>query len=244
MDGAAFERGKAIYETLCVVCHGTPEKEGSLPTALKFHEGGEVKNGNSPYAMYRTLTHGFGMMVPQPQFDAGEKYDVIHYVREAFLKPHNKGQYAEVDEAFLATVPRPQTTYEPPAKQKREPQYKMMDFGPALMWTYQVDGGNIAYKAINVRLDAGPGGVSRGKAWMVFDHDTMRVAAAYSGDEFVDWKGIAFDGSHGTHTSVAGDILFTNPVGPGWAKPGTEDFSDPRMLGRDGKPMDRCRGSG
>jgi hypothetical protein len=30
---------------------------------------------------------------------------------------------------------------------------------------------------------------------MVYDHDTMRVAAASTG-AFVDWKGIAFDGSH------------------------------------------------
>ena len=58
------------------------------------------------------------------------------------------------------------------------PPYQRMDFGPALFWTLQVAPGNIAQKGIAVRLDDGPGGVSKGRAWMVYDHDTMRVAAA------------------------------------------------------------------
>jgi hypothetical protein len=96
--------------------------------------------------------------------------------------------------------------------------------------------GNIAYKGIAIRLDDGPGGVSKGHAWMLYDHDTMRVAAAWSGDQFVDWKGIAFDGSHQTHTSIVGEKAFANPVGPGWANPDTGSWEDPRLRGRDGKP--------
>ena len=111
------------------------------------------------------------------------------------------------------------------------PPYRRMDFGPALFWTYQVAPGNIAQKGIAVRLDDGPGGVSKGRAWMVYDHDTMRVAAATTG-EFVDWKGIAFDGSHGTHTSLKGERHFVNPVGPGWATPDGK-WDDARVVGRD-----------
>src|SRR5688572_22979525 len=98
------------------------------------------------------------------------------------------------------------------------PPYQRMDFGPAIFWTYQIAHGNIAQKGIAIRLDEGPGGASKGRAWMVYDHDTMRVAAAMTGS-FVDWKGIAFDGSHGTHTSLTGDRLFENPPGPGSASP-------------------------
>ena len=111
------------------------------------------------------------------------------------------------------------------------PPYQRMDYGPALFWTYQVAPGNIAQKGIAVRLDDGPGGVSKGRAWMVYDHDTMRVAAATTG-EFVDWKGIAFDGSHGTHTSLKGERHFVNPVGPGWASPEGK-WEDARVVGRD-----------
>ena len=113
------------------------------------------------------------------------------------------------------------------------PPYQRMDFGPVLFWTLQVAPGNIAQKGIAIRLDDGPGGVSKGRAWMVYDHDTMRVAAATTGG-FVDWKGIAFDGSHGTHTSLTGDCLFENPPGPGWAAPDGK-WDDARLMGRDKK---------
>src|SRR5262245_35826726 len=114
------------------------------------------------------------------------------------------------------------------------PPYQRMDFGPALFWTLQVAPGNIAQKGIAIRLDDGPGGVSEGRAWMVYDHDTMRVAGATTGD-FVDWKGIAFDGSHGTHTSLIGEPHFVNPVGPGWASPQGKWDDDARVLGKDKK---------
>jgi glucose/arabinose dehydrogenase len=113
------------------------------------------------------------------------------------------------------------------------PPYQRMDFGPALFWTLQIAPGNIAQKGIAIRLDDGPGGVSKGRAWMVYDHDTMRVAAATTGS-FVDWKGIAFDGSHGTHTSLTGERHFVNPPGPGWASPDGK-WDDSRLIGRDGR---------
>jgi hypothetical protein len=114
------------------------------------------------------------------------------------------------------------------------PPYQRMDFGPVLFWTLQVAPGDIAQKAIAIRLDDGPGGVSKGRAWMVYDHDTMRVAGATTGD-FVDWKGIAFDGSHGTHTSLIGEPHFVNPVGPGWASPQGKWDDDARVVGKDNK---------
>src|SRR5688500_13605500 len=108
-----------------------------------------------------------------------------------------------------------------------------MNFGPALNWTYEVAPGNIAYKGIAIRLDNGAGGISKGRAWMLYDHDTMRVAAAWSGTMFIDWKGIAFDGSHGTHASIVGERAFILPPGPGWAHPETGRFKDNRPEGLD-----------
>ena len=234
--------GKQIYETLCVTCHGTPEKEGSLPTALKFHEG-EFKNGSDPYRMFQTLEKGFGMMVPQPQYSAEQKYAVIHYIREAFLKAHNPKSYFPVDTDYIEEIPRPLTTVEettPTIDPNEAPPYQQMDFGPALFWTYQVDGGrnvleaNIAQKGIAIRLDKGSGGVSKGNSWIVYDEDTMRVAAAYTGN-FVDWKGIAFDGSHGTHTSINGPPHLVNPDRPAWKNPDNGSWNDARIEGRDGR---------
>ncbi len=117
-----------------------------------------------------------------------------------------------------------------PAPNAQAP-YRRMDFGPVLFCTYQVAPGNIAQKGLAIRLDDGPGGVSKGRAWLVYDHDTMRVAAATTGD-FVDWKGIAYDGSHGTHTGLTGDRHFITPDAPGWASPDGK-WDDVRIEGRD-----------
>jgi Concanavalin A-like lectin/glucanases superfamily/Cytochrome C oxidase, cbb3-type, subunit III len=226
--------GKSIYSQLCVVCHGTREQPGSLPTALRFTEGA-FKNGADPHAQFLTLTKGFGQMVPQPQYTTQQKYAVIHYIREAFLRPHNPSQLTELTAAYLDRLPKGLTRAEAEQEDRSPPPYAQMELGPALFWTLEVDAGNIAQKAIAVRLDEGPGGVTKGRAWMVYDHDTMRVAAATTGD-FVDWRGIAFDGSHGTHTSLTGTRVFVNPPGPGWANPDTGAWDDPRPRGRDGQP--------
>ena len=237
-DHNALDRGATIYNSLCITCHGNVEKEGFLPTALRFHTG-EFKNGKDPYRMYETISKGFGQMVPQTWMTPRQTYDVIHYIRETFLREHNPSQVVDVDDAYLAALPvgfgtGPDAAAIPGSTE--DPHYKQMDFGPYLFWTYQLGDDNIAYKALAVRLDPGPGGVSKGRAWMIYDHDTMRVAAAYTGDKFVDWRGIAFDGSHGTHTSIVGDKLFVNPVGPGVARPTDKSWEDPRLRGRDEKP--------
>lgn len=224
-----LQEGAVIYQTLCVVCHGTKDQPGSLPTALRFAEG-PFKNGSDPYSMYLTLTKGFGQMVPQPQYTTEQKYAVIHYIRETFLRPHNPSQLKDVP---LAALPRGLARAEAEKADTSLPPYRRMELGNSLFWTLEVAPGNIAQKGLAIRLDDGPGGVTKGRAWMIYDHDTMRVATATTGD-FVDWKGIAFDGSHGTHTVLTGEKHFINPVGPGWDVTG--DFTDPRPLGRDGKP--------
>ena len=232
-NAETLREGATIYSTLCVVCHGDNEKPGSLPTALRFGEG-QFKNGADPYSMYVTLTKGYNQMVAQPQYTTAQKYAVIQYIRETFLRPHNPTQLTAITSEVISSLPKGLARAEKEKEDRSLPPYQRMDLGPALFWTYQVEPGNIAQKGIAIRLDDGPGGVSKGRAWMVYDHDTMRVAAATTGG-FVDWKGIAFDGSHGTHTSLTGEKHFINPVGPGWASPGGKWDDDGRVLGKDGK---------
>ena len=114
--------------------------------------------------------------------------------------------------------------------------YIDMNYGPYLSASIEAAPGNIAYKGIAIRLDDGPGGISKGSEFVVFETDTLRMAAAWSGDEFIDWRSIVYDGSHGTHPKLVGERLFTNPVAPGWARPGTDQFEDPRLRGLDNKP--------
>jgi putative heme-binding domain-containing protein len=228
-----FQRGAAIYNRVCANCHGTKDQPGSLPAAPRFASA-TLKNGGDPYAMYRTLTDGFGPMAPQTWMVPRQKYDVIHYIREAYLKPHNPSQYARVDRVYLDRLPK--GTSRGPAPSEIEP-WVVMDYGPTLMATYEVgsDGSNFAYKGIAVRLDAGPGGVSRGHAWVLYDHDTLRLAAAWTGQDFIDWNGINFNGRHQVHPRISGQVQVANRDGPGWANPDNQSFADLRIRGRDGR---------
>jgi putative heme-binding domain-containing protein len=229
-----LRRGAAIYRRVCANCHGTRDQPGSLPAAPRFAVA-TLKNGSDPYALYRILTDGFGQMAPQTWMVPRQKYDVIHYIREAYLKPHNPGQYAPVDRAYLDRLPR--GTSRGPAPSEIEP-WVAMDYGPSLAATYEIggDGSNFAYKGIAVRLDPGQGGVSRGHAWMVYDHDTLRLAGAWTGRGFIDWDGINFNGRHQVHPRLVGRVHVANPGGPGWADPEHGSFADRRLRGRDGRP--------
>jgi putative heme-binding domain-containing protein len=233
LNADSFQRGEAIYNRLCINCHGTHHKPGSLPTSLRFATG-KFKNGSEPYTMYQTLTRGFGMMVPQTWMVPKQKHDVIHYIREAYLKEHNPTQYVPITKTYLAGLPKGNTRGPEPVLYQP---WVTMDYGPSLINTYEAgnDGSNFAYKGIAARLDSGPGGVSRGRYWMVFDHDTLRMAAGWNGTGFIDWKGIQFDGQHAVHPRVTGQTHFANPIGPGWANPKDGSFTDTRFKGRDGK---------
>ncbi len=238
-----FRHGEAIYNRVCVNCHGTHAQPGSLPTSLRFSSG-RFKNGSDPYTMYQTLTRGFGMMQPQSWMVPQQKYDVIHYIREAYLKSDNPTQYRAVEESWLASLPKGDARG--PSPLTLEP-WVTMDYGRTLINTYEIggDGSNFAYKGIAVRLDGGPGGISRGRHWMIFDHDTLRMAAAWTGTGFIDWRGIHFNGQHGVHPRIVGQLQAENKTGPGWAEPTSGEWEERRVVGRDGRrygPLPRAWG--
>ncbi|MGB2498750.1 MAG: DUF6797 domain-containing protein [Mariniblastus sp.] len=239
LDASSFARGQETYRLRCASCHGTVDEEGSMPTSLRFATG-KFKHGSQPFTMYNTLTHGFGMMNPQRWMVPQQKYEVIHFIREHFLKDHNPSEYFEITDDYLASLPAGNTRGPKPVVSTP---WTLMDYGPSLNNTIEVskDGSNIAQKGIAVRLDAGPGGVESGSHWMMYEHDTMRMAGAWSG-KFIDWEGIHFNGTHGRHPKIAGELHVANPTGPGWANPDrsnrdslTQRFEDDRVVGRDGK---------
>ena len=265
LDDESLKRGRRIYSRVCANCHGTHESEGSLPTSPRFAEA-KLKNGHAPYRMYQTLTHGHGLMVAQRWMVPQQKYDVIHYIREAYFKEKNSDLYVDLDQEYLDRLPKGDTLGPEPTRY--EP-YVAMDYGPSLINTYEIElnnegdrigrdlgrnpksqnpwanpdeyfergeAPNYAYKGIAIRLDEGPGGISRGRHWAVYDHDTMSLNAAWSGNSFIDYCCIQFDGQHNTHNRLTGTLHFENPVGPGWGQPLTGVFHDPRPLGRDGRP--------
>ena len=139
-----------------------------------------------------------------------------------------------VNRAYLDRLPKGNTRG--PSPSEIEP-WVAMDYGPCLLATIEAgdDLSNFAYKGIAVRLDPGQGGVSRGRAWVVYDHDTLRLAAAWTGQGFIDWNGINFNGRHQVHPRVVGRVHVANADGPGWANPNDPDAEDRRIVGRDGR---------
>ncbi|MEQ9216400.1 MAG: DUF6797 domain-containing protein [Cyclobacteriaceae bacterium] len=254
MNREGFVRGERIYNSNCINCHGSPEHEGSIPLSLKFWEGA-FKAGNDPYSMYQAISRGFATMPPQLTLTPQQKYDVISYIREEFVAEQNKEQYFQINPGYLASIP-PGNTFGPDA-QPYHP-WADMDYGNFLINTYELADSatgppryhsprpvpyadenylknNFAYKGIAVRLDQGPGGVSAGRAWMIFDHDVLRVAGGWTGEGFIDWNGILLNDKHETYPRNIGKLHFETPVGPGWANPKTGSFEDPRFKARDGR---------
>ncbi|MFT5527370.1 MAG: glucose/arabinose dehydrogenase, partial [Pirellulaceae bacterium] len=264
-DKTSFKNGEKLYQSLCINCHGNKDRPGSLPNALRFASE-KFRNGHDPFSMYKTLTHGYRMMLPQRQLVPQEKYDVIHYIREEYLKKDNPSQYMYVEDDYLAGLPK--GDLRGPVAENFEP-WREMDYGPFLISTYEIVGPNTAerptiskaeksaakregrpaeeqwpvdvnfsYKGIAIRVDGDEmaGGISAGKSWIIFDHDTLRLAAAWSGPEFMDWQGILFNGRHAITPRTGGQLTWQNPIGPGWANPANGSFKDTRLRGRDGRP--------
>ena len=250
-----YHKGQITYRTVCFNCHGNIEQPGSIPNSRQFWEN-EFKHGSDPYSMYQTLTQGFGLMPPQVQLTPREKYEVIHFIREEFLKEHNPDQYFEVTDAWLGSLPKGDTIGPDPKPYKP---WAEMDYGDHLMYTYEladskdppqkISGGrsplpnedyrhlNFAYKGIAIRLDEGPGGVAAGKAFVLFDHDLLRFTGFWTGEGFIDYQGILLNDRHNIYPRTVGTVQFENPITPGWANPESKDFKDPRFVAVDGRPF-------
>lgn len=253
-DLSAVNRGAKIYNANCINCHGNPELIGSIPLSLKFWEQ-DFKAGSDPFSMYQAISRGFKTMPPQLSLTPQEKHNVIAYIRETFIREQNQDEYFQVSPGYLAGLPA--GTSRGPDSKPNHP-WSDQDYGDFFINTYElVDSetgleryhspgptpfpdedyskNNFAYKGIAVRLDPGTGGISKGKAWMIFDHDVMRVAGGWTGEGFIDWDAILLNDRHETYPRTIGKLHFETPVGPGWANPRTGKFDDPRFTARDGR---------
>jgi len=248
-----YHKGMVTYRTACYSCHGDTEQPGSIPDSRQFWKEA-FKNGSDPYAMYQTLTRGFGLMPPQVRLTPREKYEVIHFIREEFLKENNPDQYFEITQDWIKSLPEGDTLG--PDPQPYQP-WAEMDYGDFLIHTYELANSddpprgisrgrsplanedfrdvNFAYKGIAIRLDHGKGGVAAGNAFVLFDHDLLRLTGFWTGEGFIDYEDILLNDQHNIFPRTVGTIQFENPITPGWANPETGDFKDPRFVAVDGR---------
>ena len=75
--------------------------------------------------MFSTLTNGSGLMGPQTWMTPRERYDVIHYIREQFMKPLHP-DFKTLSPGYLAGLPKAEAAAPEAGEKKRR------DFGPAL----------------------------------------------------------------------------------------------------------------
>mgnify|MGYP000849524797 CR=1 FL=1 len=99
----SMTRGEVIYKNNCLSCHGTPVDPGSIPSARKFWAE-PFKWGHDSFALYQTITKGFGSMPPQMHLTPVEKYDVIHYIQQNFIAKNAAGSASRVRRSLISSL--------------------------------------------------------------------------------------------------------------------------------------------
>ena len=144
LDDAALERGKAVYSGLCVACHGPDGTRPTNPKARPFALG-VLENGRDPLSLFHTVTSGYRDMPSNAWLTPAQRYDVIHYVRESFLRERNPSQHFAVTDAYLNALPKGRV-----GRVERGPdELPPRDYGPALASSLGSEVGT----CLTVRLD-------------------------------------------------------------------------------------------
>ena len=129
----------------------------------------------------------------------------------------------------------------PRFKERTGEPWQDMDYGPFLSAAIEVDPENIASKGVAIPLN------EDGSTAALFDTAELRWAAGWHGD-FVELRGIVYDGPHGTWPRIAGDPAWVNPAGPGvtmvFDASGAGNFDDPRNVPFGPLPVDHGRFEG
>ena len=99
-----LEAGQAIYQGFCIDCHGADGNRPALSTARAFGTQ-KMKFGAEPLPMFMTLSRGNGLMGAMSHLTPKERYQVIHYIRERFMKSTN-AEYSAIDQRYLASLPK------------------------------------------------------------------------------------------------------------------------------------------
>jgi mono/diheme cytochrome c family protein len=82
-DDASRERGRALFDTYCLVCHG-PEGAGDGPVTAKFVRPPNLRGASRGFTdgyLYALITNGRGNMPSYNRLAPAERWDVIHYLR-------------------------------------------------------------------------------------------------------------------------------------------------------------------
>ncbi len=114
-DDAVLDRGKLVYADKCASCHGpqgnsNPQNYNPAPRNF-WQDKFKNANGGGAHALYLVVTNGLPgtqMSAFQQIIKSEDRYAVVHYLREAFVKPQNPDNYIDKDPPkVLALIPPP-----------------------------------------------------------------------------------------------------------------------------------------
>ncbi|MDF1841126.1 MAG: c-type cytochrome [Rubripirellula sp.] len=123
LNAKDFQSGNRIYNSHCINCHGADGNKPTLSTARAFGKD-KLKFGADPLSMLGTLTQGNGLMGAMQHLSPKERYQVIHFIRESFMKGNNP-DYVTINREYLGSLPKGNETGEFLVGNDR-------DFGPVL----------------------------------------------------------------------------------------------------------------
>ena len=109
---AVLTAGALLYAKNCASCHGANGVPGPANGAppRNFHSD-TFKNdlGGGPYGLYSVITKGYGSAMPSfPGLTAEQKYAIVHFVRETFVKVDDAKNYVAQDaESVTKQIPPP-----------------------------------------------------------------------------------------------------------------------------------------
>ena len=132
LNDDVLKQGKKVFLKNCITCHGTdgaPVAAGARNFVAEAFKNDVHGAKAHPWSMYDTLTNGFngGLMPPQGHIPVEDRYAVIHYIRETFVKEQNASQYVSIEEALKSDFPAPAAGSGEVAMEGPHPRFKALE---------------------------------------------------------------------------------------------------------------------
>ncbi len=197
-----LEAGRGIYEGYCANCHGLDGDRPSLPTARALGKE-PLKFGSDPYSLFLTLSRGNGLMGPANHLTPKQRYQVVHYIREAFIVPGGLDA-KPIDKAYLASL------LEGDDLGDQVPQVDR-DFGPALASQLGTD----VHSALTIRI---------GPLSIAYNLHTLDVARVWQ-DGFLDLQNTQHALGRGEGKPLPKGVMLDGLAGTRWGHDGTLDYA-------------------
>lgn len=153
LDSSTLDKGRLIYNETCISCHGS-DGEPSYPQARSFNKD-KFRFGNRPHEMWNTITNGAGLMAAQTWLSPVERYYVIQYIREHFVKRSNPKEYFEITNNYLARFPKPEKIDNEKSFVQAEALKGMQKYGQEYFQNIDGDYGRAIYGSLKDHAVAG-----------------------------------------------------------------------------------------